>query len=142
MSNQATVTWLKAASAVVIAFGFLIALAVVPAAAGPTAFLIDLVFWPVDGAEGLAGPDMRLLSAITGGLSVGWGTMTWLVATRLFLREPALARGVILTSVGAWFIVDSLGSVAAGAPLNAVLNVGFLLAFVLPLWRPMRAAHG
>ena len=142
MANLGTVAWLKGASAVLIGFGFLIALAAVPATAGPTAFLIDLVFWPVDGAEGLAGSDMRLLCAIVGGLFVGWGMAMWLVATRLYPREPALARTIILTSVSAWFIVDSIGSVAAGAPLNAALNVGFLLAFVLPLWRPVRTVPG
>ncbi len=142
MSNQATVTWLKAASAVVIAFGLLMAPASIPAASGPTGLLVDLVFWPVNGAEGIPSPEMRLLCAITGGLLVGWGAMIWLVATRLYPREPALARGIILTSAGAWFIVDSVGSVAAGAPLNAALNVGFLLLFVLPLWRPAEAAHG
>ncbi len=142
MANPGTVVWLKAASAIVIGFGFLIALAAIPVAAGPTAFLIDLVFWPVDGAQRLAGSDMRLLCAITGGLSVGWGTAMWLVATRLYPREPALARTIILTSVGTWFVVDSLGSAVAGAPLNAALNLGFLLAFVLPLWRPVRTVPG
>lgn len=142
MPSEGTVVWLKAASAVVIGFGFLMAPAAVPALSGPTGFLIDLVFWPVDGAEGTASADMRLLCAITGGLLIGWGAMIWLIVTRLYPRDPALARGLILTSVGAWFIVDSLGSLAAGAPLNAVLNVGFLLAFVLPLWRPVRTVPG
>lgn len=142
MSNQATVTWLKVASAIVIGFGLLMAPASIPAASGPTGLLIDLVFWPVDGAEGLPSAEMRLLCAITGGLLVGWGAMIWLVATRLYPREPTLARSIILTSVVAWFVVDSLGSAAAGAALNVALNVGFLLLFVLPLWRPVQTAHG
>jgi hypothetical protein len=36
--------------------------------------------------------------------------------------------------VGCWFVVDSLMSIAAGAPLNAIFNVGFLLLFVVPVW--------
>jgi len=43
-------------------------------------------------------------------------------------------RTVILAGVWVWFVADSLGSLAAGAPLNAQFNVGFLLAFLIP-WR-------
>jgi hypothetical protein len=68
--------------------------------------------------------------------------MIWLVAGRLYPRDPELARTLILASVAAWFVIDSLGSVAAGAPLNAVLNVVFLLVFWLPLRRRRELAAG
>ncbi len=135
MSPQATITWMKAASALVIGFGVLSVMAAHPAGAEPMRFLIDLLFWPMDGTETLAAPATRLISAIGGGLMVGWGLMLWLVAARLYPREPEIARSIILTSISAWFIFDSAGSIAAGAPLNAVLNIGFLLAFVVPLRR-------
>lgn len=69
----------------------------------------------------------------------GLGVMTFLVAGELMPREPALARRILLAGVGAWFLVDSSMSIAAGAPLNAVFNSGFLLLFYLPLWKPVDA---
>ena len=134
MHTQSTVTWLKVASAIVIGFGGMIALAAHPATSGLTGFLVDLVFWPLDGAQNIAVSEFRVLSAISGGIMVGWGLMLWLLSTHLYLRDPGLARTIILTSVGAWFVVDSTASIVAGAPLNAVLNLGFLFMFYLPLW--------
>ncbi len=111
----------------------MIALATYPATAGVTLFLTDLILWPIDSAQTLASPETRMLCAIIGGVMAGWGLMLWLVATRLYPREPALARTLILTSVGTWFVIDGIGSLLAGAPLNALFNVGFLLIFVIAL---------
>ena len=142
MSPSTTVTIMKTAAALVVGFGFLSLLGAHPATAMPLEFLIDLIFWPVDGGESLSAPATRLVCAIGGGLMVGWGLMLWLVVTRLYPRDPELARTMILTSVGAWFLIDSAGSLAAGAPLNAVLNISFLLAFTLPLRAQSRPAAG
>lgn len=133
MSVHATQTWLKFAAAVTIGFGLLIGLAAHPATAGVVLFLVDLILWPVDGAQSLAAPETRMLCAIVGGIMVGWGLMMWLVVTRIYPRDPALARLLILTGIGTWFVIDSVGSLMAGAPLNALFNVGFLLLFVIPL---------
>ena len=140
MSAEATQTWLKVAAAVTMGFGLLIGLAAYPATAGVTAFLTDLIFWPIDSAQTLAAPETRLFCAIIGGIMVGWGLMIWLITSRLYPREPALARMLILTSIGTWFVIDSAGSLAAGAPLNALLNIGFLLLFVIPLRHAPRRA--
>ena len=138
MSSRATITWLKAASALIIGFGIITVSAATPATAGLARFLIDMIFWPIDGAQTLAAPETRLLCAIAGGLMAGWGAMLWLAATRLYSQAPELAGTMIMVSLGAWFIVDSLGSILAGAPLNALLNMGFLPIFLIPL---MRRAH-
>ena len=138
MLGVSTTTWLKAAAAIVVGFGGLVALAAHPATAGPTVLLADLIFWPIDGTATFAAAETRVMSAIGGGLMAGWGVLLWLLAARLYPREPALARTMILTSVGVWFVVDGIGSVAAGAPLNVVLNAGFLAMFVVPLWSPRK----
>lgn len=138
MTQESTALWLKFGSGLTVFFGALIAAAAVPALAAPTAFLADLIFFPLDGTQSVAAPETRLMNAIGGGVMVGWGIMLWLAATRLLPTNPALAKQMILTSVIAWFVVDSTGSVLSGAPLNAVFNVSFLLIFCLPLWT-MRA---
>ena len=135
MDMNARIVTLKCASSAVIAAGVLVGLASMPATALPVAFLLDAIFWPVDGLEGVTTPEARLLSAIGGGILIGWGVLLWQLTTRLLPREPALARRLILCSVGIWFVADSAGSLAAGAPLNVVGNVAFLAAFWIPLRR-------
>ncbi len=133
-------TWLKALAIVLIGFGAITAIAAFPPLAGPGLLLVDLIFWPIDASQSLAAPETRLLCAISGGVLVGWGATLWIMATRLLGKDPALVRTIVLASVGSWFIVDSIGSVAAGAPLNILFNVGFLVAFLFPVWRQLPAA--
>ena len=138
MSQETTILWLKTGSGLTIFFGLLIAAASIPAAAPPVEFLADLIFFPIDGAQSVIAPETRLMNAIGGGVMTGWGIMLWMLASRLYPREPALARQIIVTSIVAWFIVDSAGSVLSGAPLNALFNTSFLLIFCVPLWRAAR----
>jgi hypothetical protein len=133
--DTTTLSWLKFSSAVYIGFGIMTALSALPAAAGLTLFLTDLVLWPLDGAQSLSAPETRLFCGIAGGVATGWGVMLWLLSTRLYPREPQLARTIILASVVSWFVVDGIGSTLAGAPGNVVLNVVFLALFTVPLWR-------
>ncbi|TQV70660.1 hypothetical protein [Denitrobaculum tricleocarpae] len=141
MSREKTENWLKAASAIVIGFGLVMLLGTLPATSAPVAFLTDLIFWPVDGRQVVSAPETRLLWAISGGILTGWGLLLWQISTRLYPQDPSLARTLILSSIGIWFLADGLGSILAGAPLNAVLNIGFLLLFFVPLWRPIQRAE-
>ena len=145
MKQETTILWLKAGSGLTIFFGLLIAIASIPAAAAPVEILADLIFFPVDGAQEVGAPETRLMSAIGGGVMTGWGIMMWMLATRLYPKEPGLTKQLIVTAIVAWFVVDSTGSVMSGAPLNALFNVSFLLIFCVPLWlaeRPAAAATG
>ena len=135
MDYALRVRWLKIASAITMGFGILLAAAAWPATQAPTALLLDLIYFPVDGAQTLAGDGMRLVNGILGGVMVGWAVMLWIVSTEVYPENPVLGRRIILMSVGTWFVVDSLASIIAGAPLNAVFNVGFLLLFFVPVWR-------
>lgn len=137
MELNTRIAWLKTGSAVTIGFGLLIAAAAIPALQAPTAILLDLVYLPLDSSPSTGGAAARLLSAISGGVLVGWGLMFWMLATLLYAKEPDLCRKIILTSIISWFVVDSSMSIAAGAFLNALFNVGFLLVFVLPVWKPL-----
>jgi hypothetical protein len=136
MPGQATISWLKFASTVIIGFGLAVALAAHPATSGLIYPLTDLIIWPFDGTQNLTAPETRLMNAITGGVMAGWGIMLWTMSAHGFQSDPALARRAILTSIITWFTIDSSASIAAGAPVNALLNLSFLLAFVVPLWKP------
>ncbi|MEM8816829.1 MAG: excinuclease ABC subunit A [Pseudomonadota bacterium] len=137
MQIEQSVRYLKFASGITLATGLMIAAAAVPALNAPTVVLLDLVFFPVDGAQTMFAGETRLFSAISGGVLAGWGLMIWLLATELYAGHPELGRRLILRSVAVWFVVDSSMSVAAGAPLNVLGNVVFLLLFVVPVWKPV-----
>lgn len=133
MSVERTITYLKVASGIVIGFGLLGFLGVWPALSMPIELFLDIIFWPVDNQQSLTSPESRLLLAITSGILVGWGAMMWLIATQLYEANSKLARTMILTSITVWFVVDSTGSIISGAPINALLNLGFVALFYLPL---------
>ncbi len=135
MNQENTLRWLKFGSALTMLFGILVAAAATPIGAAPTQFLADLIFFPIDGAQDLTAPETRLISAIGGGVMAGWGVILWMLSTHLFPRDQALAAKLIITSIVTWFVIDSTGSMLAGAPLNAAFNVSFLLIFCVPLWR-------
>jgi hypothetical protein len=135
MDQDTTLRWLKFGSALTILFGLLVAAAATPLGAGPAQFLADLIFFPIDGAQRLAAPETRLISAIGGGVMAGWGVLLWMISTNLFPSDSALAAKLITSSLVTWFVIDGAGSIVAGAPLNAVFNVSFLLIFCIPLWR-------
>ena len=141
MRNDAAITWLKIASAITVGFGFLIAMGASPATDAPAAFLLDLIYFPVDRVPEIGGAGARLVSAICGGVMVGWGFLLWLVATRLAPKDPELAKGFVLISLTTWFVVDSAGSVAAGAPLNVAGNLIFLVMFIAPAMRIGSKSH-
>lgn len=131
---------LQAASAAVIAFGALTALAAHPTTGQPLALIGDLVVWPLDGRPAFDHQATRILAAIGGGVMVGWGVLLWQLATHLLPANPVLAAKLIRTSVVTWFAIDSTFSVVAGAPLNVAANTAFLAAFMWPLSRLSREA--
>jgi hypothetical protein len=124
---------LKLVATIVAASGVLLAAAAIPGVSAPGALFVDLAFWPFDGRQTVAAPEARLLIGIGGGLTVGLCVMAWMVADRVMPRDPEAARAIVAVGIGSWFIVDSVASVAAGAPANALFNVPILLAFLWPM---------
>ena len=129
---------LRLAAAMTIATGFLLAIAALPALNLPVRLLANLLIWPFDGGESLVAAETRLPLAIGGGVMLGWGVMIWHLAGEPMQRSPDAIRAIIRTSVLAWFVADSLASVAAGAGLNVVANGAFLALFLIPMVRGAR----
>ncbi|NDW47558.1 excinuclease ABC subunit A [Ruegeria sp. PrR005] len=95
---------------------------------------LDLAILPIDGADRLDTPTARLLTAISGGLLTGLGVMIWQVVRDVYARDPETGGRIILRGVLAWFVIDSAGSVLAGAAFNVLMNSGFLALFLVPLF--------
>lgn len=123
-----------------IAFGLVGALSAYAPLSGPMGIVLDAVFWPVDGGQGANASETRLLLGILGGITFGWGVMIWQLAGAPLARDPALIRPIIRTGVLCWVVVDSIGSLLAGAPLNVAANLILAATFLVPLYRGARAA--
>lgn len=133
MTVRAGEIWLKTASVLTIVTGVICALASHASTQGIWLFLFDVLKWPVDGDPASFIADTRAVNAVLGGVMVGWGLLMFLLSNqRLMTAAPAVPR-LMTISLLAWFVVDSLGSWAAGLPGNIVLNLVFLAMFLPPL---------
>jgi hypothetical protein len=83
---------------------------------------------------------MRFLSALTGGFLLGWGVMILGLRYWVYDVAPEQTRRAVVAGLVAWFVLDSIGSISAGVPSNAVFNVIVLLIAVGPLWKSANSA--
>jgi hypothetical protein len=132
--------WLMFTAIGIAAFGPLCTLATMPGLAEPARLALDLLAWPIDGAQSFADPTARFLSALAGGFLIGWGVTLWCVARHVHPLAPEPVRRAVVAGLLGWFVVDSAGSIAAGFPINVAFNTLTLLILVGPLWWPARAA--
>ena len=127
------VRWLLAASALVILFGM--AMVIAP---GLTRRGFSLLVFGSPGRIDRFGVEaadyVSLVHAVIGGVLVGWGCALFHVSRTLFAQGSRDAWALVAVSVGAWFVVDTSYSVWSGYWQNALLNAGFLMLFVPPLW--------
>lgn len=130
--------WLKITAIVVGSFGPVFFLGTMPATMEPARLTMDILSWPLDGATTWADGDTRFLSALTGGFLLGWGVLIWGLSTRVHDLAPEPVRRAVLTSILAWFLLDSAGSALSGNPSNVFFNVLVLLLAVGPLWVPAK----
>ena len=138
MTHKLHKFWLKITAIIVGSFGPVFFFGTMLATSEPARMTLDILSWPVDGLQSYASPDTQFLSALTGGFLFGWGVMIWCLSTSAYDAAPEAVRRTLLVSVGAWFMLDSAGSIASGNISNAYINVLVLLLAVGPLWRPAR----
>lgn len=138
MSREFHKLWLKVTAVVVGSFGPIFFLGTMAPTLEPARLTLDILSWPPDGATTYASPDTRFLSALTGGFLLGWGVTIWCLSSWVYDLAPEAVRRSVLAGVGAWFVLDSAGSLASGNASNAAFNVLVALLAVGPLWRPAR----
>lgn len=133
MTHSASVRWLKTAAVLSAAFGLAMVLALATPLAHGLGVFLDLAFLPLDGGQRLQPGPAALMTAISGGLMCGFSVLIYLVTQHIYNTSPALGRRLLIPALLAWYVSDSLGSLAAGAWFNAVMNTPFLLLFLAPL---------
>ncbi|QTN35419.1 excinuclease ABC subunit A [Cognatishimia activa] len=98
-------------------------------------FFLDLVHMPLDGAQNLSRDTEEVLTAISAGIFFGFCVLLWQVTTEVYVKDPLLGRRMILSSVIAWYVIDTTGSLIVGAWMNGILNTVFLIALISPVLR-------
>ena len=116
-----------------IAFAIVWGLAPYSAISEPSRLLLDLLSLPFgDAPANLTQSEMWLSS-------IGAGLVAAICIMLLGIVVPAVQNGdkkIIKTTIWAfavWYIVDSVGSIAAGVPSNAFFNAILLVAILIPL---------
>ena len=131
--------WLKVTAVVIGSFAPVFFLGSIASSAEPARLTLDLLSWPIDGAQSFQDQTTRFLSALTGGFLIGWGVLVWCLSGAAYEAAPDAVRKSVVTGLLAWFALDSAGSVASGNSSNVLFNVAVLLIAVGPLWRKSNA---
>ena len=126
--------WLKITAIVVGSFGPVFFFGTMIDTAEPARWTLDVLSWPIDGAQSYEAPTTQFLSALTGGFLLGWGVMIWCLSMWVYDKAPEMVRRAVLIGVLSWFVLDSSGSVASGNASNVFFNVLVLLLAVGPMW--------
>lgn len=131
LTERHLLLWLKTASILTIITGLAAGCASHPAGEGLWLLLFDILNWPLDGIPEGFDVVSRPLNAVLGGVMIGWGVMMYgLLNPEIFCDG---IRIVLLRGLLAWFVTDSIGSLAAEIPGNVILNLAFLGMFLPPL---------
>ena len=128
--------WLKVTAFVVGSFGPVFFFGTMLETSEAARWTLDFLSFPLDGIQNYEAPTTRFLSALTGGFLFGWGVCIWLLQQWVYDKAPEEVRKAVLFGILAWFLLDSLGSIASGNVSNAFFNVIVLLIAVGPLWKP------
>ena len=71
-----------------------------------------------------------------GGFLPGWGVLIGCFSARVCDTAPEPVRRAAMTSLRAWSVLDSSGSVATDHASNALFNLVVRIAAAGQLWRP------
>ncbi|WP_421704204.1 hypothetical protein [Aliiroseovarius sp.] len=114
-------------------FGVLMSLSLLPPMNGVLMQAVDLVFWPLDGQQQPHRDAPRLMTAVIGGITMGWSVTLLILSGEPAHLAPRSVRKAALMGYLSWFLLDGLGSIIAGAPWNLLGNALFLAFLVVPL---------
>lgn len=131
-SNKLWINWLTLATVALVAFGLLLVIAPALARDG-----FSLLVYSSGDRISEFGPDavayIELAHAVMGGVMVGWGVALFLVLRGPMRQDLMQGIGIFAISLLAWFIPDTIFSLASGFWQNAILNLVFAVLFAIPI---------
>jgi hypothetical protein len=130
--------WLKFTAIIVGSFAPVLFFGAMIPTSAPARLTLDLLGWRWAHPTNFDAVEPRFLAALAGGFLLGWGVMIWCLSSWVHPIAADPVRRTVVTSLLAWFCLDSAGSIASGNPTNAAFNVLVLLLAVGPMWRPAR----
>lgn len=77
---------------------------------------------------------ISLVHGVLGAVMFGWGTTLLLIILGPLKRKSQESWKIILVSLIAWFVPDTVFSIYTGFWQNAVFNSIFLVLFLIPLY--------
>ena len=99
----------------------------------PARFILDVSDWPFDKLSLPLDRNTMWLSSISAGLLFAVSVfLGGIVVPAIREGNQAIIRTTILAMV-AWYLIDSVGSVAAGVASNAFFNTIYLVLVLIPL---------
>lgn len=126
--------WLEGFALFTALFGLIMALFYQTPLFRPLESGISSVFWP---SPVEITPAIKAYSAfligLLGSLMAAWGTSMAFVIHYAFKKQERWAWNCLLASLLAWFLIDESFSIAGGVIINAVFNLVFLAALLIPL---------
>jgi len=129
MNTRTWHRWLLLAASIVVGAGaVLVALALLGVPPG----LMEVLYLP--GEPDVAAADtISFAIGVSGAVMVGWGTsMLYIYLDPAMVDRPRVARAFLIATM-AWFVLDTLMSIALGAVINVVGNCLFLGLLLPPL---------
>lgn len=124
--------WLIVAAAITGLAGLGFAVLTATGAIGIHNTIFDLVFLPGE-MDAPAGDSGSFAMGVTGAVLVGWAAMMIVLLTSRSTSSLPDTWRALAVGLVAWFVVDGIVSIAAGAFGNLVLNLGFVALFAPPL---------
>jgi hypothetical protein len=125
--------WMMAWCGAVALFGLMLMGGAFDATSAPTRIFFGIIG---GGRELNLDDQMRFSMAVLGAVTLGWSvTMLGAIQAAILLAERGgPAWRMVAAGVVAWFVTDTPLSIATGYGVNAIPNVIFLAAFLLPLF--------
>jgi len=142
MSLNARSNFMLVIAALFFIYAMLWVTAAFPSVNLPARFILDISDWPMDNLAAPLDRNTQWLSSISAGLLAGLAVIFGgIVAPAIKQRNVSITR-VTIAAMVVWYVVDSVGSIAAGVVSNVFFNTIYLVATLIPLLGVANAKQG
>ena len=99
----------------------------------PARLILDLADWPFDNLSTPLDQNTQWLSAIGAGLLAAISIFLGGIVVPAIKAKNTATINTTIIAMSTWYLIDSVGSVAAGVSSNVVFNTIYLVLILIPL---------